>query len=92
MLAPELAAMATKYMEYLTLHSKSYITAEEFQARKALFADTDAFIREHNASGAKFELGHNQFSDLTDHERSLYLGYIAPAEVEEPLNPRSTKG
>ena len=80
-----LAPLATRYMEYLAFHSKSYITSEEFAARKALFAETDAFINSHNETESSFKLGHNKFSDFTEHERQQLLGYIAPEEVEEPV-------
>jgi len=78
MLAPELQAAAMKYMEYTIQHSKSYMTFEEFDVRKALFIQTDAFIEEHNATDSSFKLGHNKFSDFTDYERNQLLGYIAP--------------
>ena len=43
--APELSAMATQYMEYVTTHGKHYITSEEFEMRKSLYIQTDAVIR-----------------------------------------------
>lgn len=73
-LAPELAAMATQYMEYVTLHGKSYLTTEEFELRKAMYIQTDAVIQEHNSTNSTFTLGHNKFSDYTDHERARLLG------------------
>jgi len=85
MLTPELYSVASEYMVYLAQHGKSYITNEEFAARKALYMETDAFINEHNASGAKFTVGHNKFSDFTDYERKQLLGYIAPTDVQEPV-------
>jgi cathepsin L len=86
MISAETAAMATQFMEYVIINNKSYITSEEFAARKDLWKKTDEFIKTHNASGAKFTVGHNQFSDWTDHERSSMLGYIAPKEDGvEPL-------
>merc|ERR1712226_107098 len=63
----------------------SYITNEEFAARKALYMETDRLVKEHNATDSKFKLGHNKFSDFTDYERSQLLGYIAPTETEEPV-------
>ena len=68
MLAPELAAMASQYMTYLTFYGKSYITVEEFNFRKALFIQTDALIEAHNETDSSFKLGHNHFSDYTDWE------------------------
>ena len=85
MLAPEIAAVAVKYMGYLGEFGKSYITSEEFAMRKALFTQTDAVINEHNATESSFKLGHNKFSDWTDYERSQLLGYIAPDTEKEPV-------
>jgi C1A family cysteine protease len=83
-------ALGTQYMQYLALHSKSYITTEEFELRKALYTQTDAVIEEHNATDSSFKLGHNKFSDFTDAERTAMLGYIAPETVEEPVLLRPT--
>ena len=61
-------------MSYLALHGKSYITVEEFETRKGLYIQIDEHIKTHNASDSSYKLGHNQFSDWTDHERSQLLG------------------
>ena len=74
MIAPEIAAMATQYMQYVAHHGKSYITSEEFAIRKALYIQTDAIIEMHNESNSTFTLGHNKFSDYTDAERSALTG------------------
>jgi len=101
MLSPELYSVATNYMVYLAEHGKSYITNEEFAARKDLWAETDAFIKAHNASGSKFQVGHNKMSDWTEYERTQILGYVPPQDEEpavwlEPTNADSvdwrTKG
>ena len=85
MLTPELYSVASQYMGYLAEHGKSYITNEEFTARKALYMETDRLVNEHNATESSFKLGHNKFSDFTDYERSQLLGYIAPdTEQESP--------
>ena len=44
MLGPSVYPIATKFMEYLAAHGKSYLTYEEFQARKDLFEKTDFLI------------------------------------------------
>ena len=84
MLAPELAAMATQYMEYLTFHGKSYITLDEFEYRKALYIQTDAVVTEHNSTESSYKLGHNKFSDWTDHERKSILGGLPNLNRKEP--------
>jgi len=85
MLTPELYSVASQYMGYLAEHGKSYITNEEFTARKALYMETDRLVNEHNATESSFKLGHNKFSDFTDYERSQLLGYIAPDTEQEPV-------
>ena len=74
MLAAPLANMASQYMQYVAYWGKSYITTEEFEIRKALYIQTDAIIEAHNETDSRFKLGHNQFSDWTDHERSRLSG------------------
>jgi len=79
-------ATATQYMEYLTIHGKSYLTSSEFEARKALYRNTDELIKAHNATDSSFKLGHNKFSDYTDFERKQMLGYKPDsAPRKEPL-------
>jgi len=58
----------------MSLHGKSYLTLEEFATRQALYSETDALIKAHNATESSFTLGHNKFSDYTEHERSQMLG------------------
>ena len=85
MLAPEIAAMATQYMQYVAEHGKSYITAEEFAVRKALYIETDALIEAHNATESSFKLGHNKFSDYTEGERKRMTGRKGTPTYKEPL-------
>ena len=86
MLGPSVYPIATKYMEYLAAHGKSYLTYEEFQARKDLFEKTDILINTHNAkSESSFTLGHNHLSDATEYERQALLGGIPDLDRKEPL-------
>ncbi len=80
MLAPEVAAQATQYMQYVALNNKHYLTAGEFGVRKALYLETDALINAHNATDSSFKLGHNKFSDYTEAERKMMLGALPNAE------------
>jgi len=73
-IAPEIARMATQYMLYVAQHGKHYITTEEFEIRKALYIQSDAIIEEHNQQNVSFQLGHNVFSDWTEHEKSKLTG------------------
>ena len=67
--------MNYKFMQHISEYGKSYITMEEFAARKEIFAATDARIQEHNASDSSYRLGHNKFSDLTEYERKMRKGF-----------------
>ena len=84
MLGPSVYPIATKFMEYLAAHGKSYLTYEEFQARKQIFEATDILIESHNASESSFTLGHNHLSDATEYERKALLGGIPDLEPKEP--------
>ena len=69
-------------MEHVSTYNKSYLTTEEFEARKTLFAAVDAEIREHNATDSLYELGHNRFSDWTEFERNRIKGHKVNPNVE----------
>ena len=74
------ANLVTQYMEFVAYHGKSYLTAEEFAVRAALYFQTDDLINAHNATESSFTLGHNKFSDYTEAERSSMLGGRAPTQ------------
>ena len=74
-----------KFMQHVSTYNRSYLTTEEFEARKSLFAAVDAEIKEHNASDSLYEMAHNKFSDWTKHEKNMIKGHITNryAQVEE---------
>jgi len=54
--------------------NKNYLSAEEESAREAIFNKNLNYINTHNAQGHSYELGMNQFGDLTNAEfQALYL-------------------
>ena len=57
-----------KYAKYLSDHNKSYGTKEEYEFRKALFAEKELKINEWNSQGNTHVIGHNKFSDWTKEE------------------------
>ena len=66
----------SNYTEFLSKYSKSYATQEEFEFRKAIFADKDAKIYEWNARGdVTHVIGHNEFSDWAEHETQKLRGF-----------------
>ena len=77
MFAAPAQAMAIQYMQYVAKYGKSYLTTEEFAARQSLYAETNAMIMAHNETESSFKLGHNAFSDFTEHERSQLTGAMS---------------
>jgi len=62
-------------------YGKTYNGDEEEARRFKIFKDNVDLIHEHNSKGASYELGVNQFADLTLEEFSqTYLGYTAPSK------------
>jgi len=89
LLATSAAALSTssKYMQYVLEHNKSYITIEEFEARKAIFAENDILVESHNETNSTFTLGHNKFSDMTEEEKASFRGRLPKSQMmhSEPV-------
>jgi len=79
----EMTELDYGFMQYVVQHGKSYATKEEFETRKALFAEADAEIKELNNSGLSATFGHNFLSDWTNEEKAKLLGYNGPQELVE---------
>ena len=76
--------LSSKFMEYITIHGKSYGTVEEFEFRKALFAIAEDSISQINSNSEHtFLVGHNKFSDWTHLEYTKMLGYIPETQIYE---------
>jgi len=66
----------TAFLNYISEHSKSYATSEEYKFRLAIFNEKVNFIREWNAQELDTHtLGINMFADMTEHEYKKYLGF-----------------
>ena len=65
-----------EYMNYLAQFNKAQNSVQEYNMRRDIFNEVDAFIKEHNASNASYRAGHNQFSDWTRAEYKSILGYV----------------
>jgi len=74
------------FEEHIGVFGHSYATKEEYEYRKSLFANTQAFITEWNSNpNATHKVGHNKFSTMTDDEfKNNYLGYKGPANSFVP--------
>jgi len=65
-----------EFVAYVKQFNKVY-TADELFSRFQNFVDNKKAIEAHNAKGLSWEMGVNQFSDLTPKEFSdVYMGYI----------------
>jgi C1A family cysteine protease len=64
------------YLGHLATYGRQITDINEFQARLGIYQYVDSFINEHNASGASWVAGHNQFSDWTPAELKSIHGYI----------------
>jgi len=71
-----LSAVDFSFIHHVAAHNLSYATVEEFNARKAIFAQVDAEINQINADESNtFVAGHNQFSTWTAAEYKQILGF-----------------
>jgi C1A family cysteine protease len=70
------AATQEEFVAYVKEFNKVY-TSEEVLTRFQTFSANKKTIDEHNAKGLSWEMGVNQFTDMTQQEFSdTYLGYI----------------
>jgi len=74
-----------KFMEWISVHQRSYGTVEEFSFRHQIFAEKDAQIEAHNLEGLSYTLGHNSRSDWTEHEWSKLMGHRPSAFAREDV-------
>ena len=64
------------YLSHMAKFNRMITDVEEFHMRVAQFTANHSFIEEHNASGASWTAGHNQFSDWSHAEYKAMLGYV----------------
>jgi hypothetical protein len=72
-------------MQYISKHNRSYSSLAEYEFRKALYTNTDAVIKEHNASQSSYLLAHNKFSDRSEAEMAQSYGENKMASDKEPV-------
>jgi len=75
-----------KFYNWLSLHKIQPLSGQHFVEMLKNFANNDDIIEQHNASGATYELGHNQFSHLSVEEWRAYvrLGLDKPDATTAP--------
>ena len=65
------------YLSHMATYNRQLTDVLEYQTRLAAFTVNDNFINEHNATGATWTAGHNQFSDWLPSEYRQMLGHVA---------------
>ena len=78
---------ATKFMEHIIKFNKHFLTVEEYDLRRSIFEEVDAFIEEHNTSNANFTVAHNHFSTMTEAEKANTRGFVQEdfVQASEPV-------
>merc|ERR1719454_2063172 len=67
--------LQSRFASHMNEHGLSFATADEYNMRKTIFAEKDAFINEHNAqNGSNYIVGHNKFSTWTAEEFTSIMG------------------
>jgi len=76
------SSVEQKFEAWMTEFEREYSTEEEKEKRMKIWIDNDNYIESHNSQEPKssYEVGHNQFSDMTLDEYHQYnnLGDYAP--------------
>ena len=80
------------YLGWMAKFNRQIDDIEEFKTRLGHFTATHNWIQEHNASGANWKAGHNQFSDWSQAEYEAILGRKGDREQARPsaMFPEST--
>jgi C1A family cysteine protease len=80
-------AILSKFEAWKTEHSKSYASVEALSKAMKAFAANEDIIKEHNAKGLSYELGHNEFSDLTwDEFKHTHMSELFTNRVPNNMN------
>ena len=64
------------YLSFMAEFGRQISDVQEFTTRLENFTFMHNFINDHNASGASWVAGHNQFSDWSHVEYKAMLGYV----------------
>ena len=87
------AANDQRYMMYMAVHGKSYLTREEYDFRKAVYDKNMDIIEAHNLKKDEtYTMGEGAFTDWTWEEFERLLGYAdkKTIEVQEDLAQNDT--
>jgi C1A family cysteine protease len=88
-LLPE-AEYKAQWQSFLATYNRQYASVAEYQHRFAAFCDNLDIITQHNSQPSTYELGVNEFSDLTFEEFSArYLRPVPNAQCSHKFGKRS---
>jgi len=79
------------FVGFVSTYSKAY-TADAFFQRFSVFKANLDFIRDHNAQGASWEMGVNQFADMTPAEFKAWVGSFPPPPTTSNAVPQRFTG
>ena len=72
--------MSFNYLAHMATFNRQITDVTDFAVRLQQFSFVHNWIEEHNASGASWVAGHNQFSDWTHAEYKAMLGYAGDSD------------
>jgi hypothetical protein len=81
----EMSEEEIEFMRFMSKFGRNTSDRKEYLTRLQIFAENYNKNKAHNASGAGYTLGINQFSDFTHEEYRQVLGYI-PRKTEYPTD------
>ena len=77
------------FMDYVAEFRKSYSSQEEFSYRAKVFKENFKKVDEHNRpETSSYKMAINEFSDMTEEEFNLKLGFVVPKKrsvIYDPL-------
>jgi hypothetical protein len=62
-----------EFINWVAEYGRNYQSLEEYAHRLEQFTRVNQFIKEHNAEGHTYTVGHNQMSDWTEEEYKAIL-------------------
>ncbi|KAL4185713.1 hypothetical protein AMTRI_Chr10g7310 [Amborella trichopoda] len=82
--------MSARFEQWMALHGRQYMDAQEKEQRSQIFEENLKFIDSVNAGGRPYKLSANKFADLTNDEfRAMHMGFkgheCAPRASDAPF-------
>ena len=84
-------AVNLEFLEFMSLHGKSYATLEELQYRAKLYEKTSLMIDEINQAQDTHVAGHNRYSDWSEQELTRLYNNIDDVSSKPELITTNTQ-